>query len=218
MISSQTPTAATGTVKYLGMPKSSEAAAMPANSDIVTSALAISSVSIAKAAPRTPKRSRIRSERPFPVAAPMRAHISCTTDRLTVMSTSTHSSLKPNCAPTLDHVATAPASLPALAAIKPGPKIPKTARSGAKRLLRHFWNCRSRREGLASAERATRRERAKACVKPGAKPRAGRTAGPANSRVGSFVASFCSMGRLPLMHRRRRGWRRASHGARAQLT
>ena len=75
-MSSQTPTAAIGTVRYLGMPKSSEAAAMPANSEMVTSALAISRVNIAKAAPRTPKCSRIRSERPLPAAAPIRAHIS----------------------------------------------------------------------------------------------------------------------------------------------
>ncbi len=73
------------------MPKSSDAAAMPANSEMVTSTLAMSSVSMAKAAPRTPKRSRIKSESPLPVMAPMRAHISCTTERLTVMMTSTQS-------------------------------------------------------------------------------------------------------------------------------
>ena len=91
-MTNQMPIAASGTVMYLEMPNSSQAAAMPANSEMVMRILATSSVDMAKAAPRTPKRSRMRSERPLPVAAPMRAHISCTTERLMVMMTSTQSS------------------------------------------------------------------------------------------------------------------------------
>ena len=54
---------------------------MPANSAATLIPFATRSASIATIVQRTPKRSRMRSERPFPVTAPMRAHISWMTAR-----------------------------------------------------------------------------------------------------------------------------------------
>ena len=77
--------AATGTEKYLLTPKSSMPAATPANSESVVEVLATSRASIANAASRTPKFSRMSEESPLPVTAPMRAQVSCTMMRRTVM-------------------------------------------------------------------------------------------------------------------------------------
>ena len=52
---------------------------MPTNSATITPALAVSRQSMASTVQRGPKRSRIRSESPSPVTAPMRAHCSWTT-------------------------------------------------------------------------------------------------------------------------------------------
>ena len=54
---------------------------------------------MAKVVLRTPKRSRIRSARPLPVTTPMRAPISLTTARLSVITTSSQSIRNPNSAP-----------------------------------------------------------------------------------------------------------------------
>ena len=61
--------------------------------------LAISSTTIAKSVQRTPKSSRIRSPRPCPETAPMRAAISSTTTSRMVVSGKIQSSDKPVSAP-----------------------------------------------------------------------------------------------------------------------
>ena len=64
---------------------------MPANSATVEPRLATSMRIAAKAAQRTPKRSRIRPIRPLPVARPMRAPISWVKNRATWLARITHS-------------------------------------------------------------------------------------------------------------------------------
>ena len=69
----------------MGTPKICRLAATPANSAMTLPRLAtIRAIDIQKVT-RTPKFSRIRSESPLPVTTPMRALISCTTIRATVM-------------------------------------------------------------------------------------------------------------------------------------
>jgi len=72
------PIPAIGTTMYRDTPNNSAPAAMPANCDTVVPRFARISPSMTKKVVRRPKRSRIRSVRPLPVEAPMRAAISCT--------------------------------------------------------------------------------------------------------------------------------------------
>jgi len=72
-----------------------ETAAMPAYSATMLLPFATRSASIATIVQRTPKRSRIRSERPLPVTAPIRAHISWTTSKPAVERSRSQSSWKP---------------------------------------------------------------------------------------------------------------------------
>ena len=67
------------------------AAPMPANSATVSPRLAASIVRTAKAAQRTPNRSRIRPDRPCPVARPMRAPTSWVKKSATWLARRTHS-------------------------------------------------------------------------------------------------------------------------------
>jgi hypothetical protein len=89
--SSQTNTAAIGTEMYLGTCASPSAAPIPTNSLMQMPRFATSTESVANADQRTPYCSRINSARPFPVTAPIRAAISWTTIRLTVITTIIHS-------------------------------------------------------------------------------------------------------------------------------
>ncbi len=98
-MTSQMASAITGTERYLGTPNSSRAAATPANSAMVVTALAIRRRSMAKVVLRTPNRSRIRSASPLPVTTAMRDAISLTTARLTVITARIQSIRKPNSAP-----------------------------------------------------------------------------------------------------------------------
>ena len=78
---------------------------------------------------RNPNSSRIRSLRPLPVTAPMRAAISCTTISATVMGIMVQSSMWPNWAPAAEYVQMPPASLSTFAVMKPGPTTAKKIRS-----------------------------------------------------------------------------------------
>ena len=89
--STQTSAATAGTEIQRGTPKISSDPATPANSATVLPRLAITSASMTKKVVFTPKRSRIRSERPFPVTTPIRAVISCTRMSAKVMGISVHS-------------------------------------------------------------------------------------------------------------------------------
>ena len=60
---------------------------MPTNSLMQMPRLAISTDTVANVAQRTPYCSRISSAKPLPVTMPIRAAISCTTIRLTVITT-----------------------------------------------------------------------------------------------------------------------------------
>ena len=91
--SAQTSTATTGTEIQRGTPKISSEPATPANSATVLPRLASSRASMTKKVDLTPNRSRIRSERPFPVTTPIRAVISCTTINARVMGISVHRSV-----------------------------------------------------------------------------------------------------------------------------
>ena len=71
-----------GTAMYREIPKSSSDAAAPENSATVLARLAMSRTIIAKAVGRTPNRSRMRSDRPWPVTTPSRAAISWTMARI----------------------------------------------------------------------------------------------------------------------------------------
>src|ERR1041385_1305098 len=135
-MTSQITSPTRGTDAYLGTWNSSSAAAMPANSAIVVTVLATSSSSIASVVPRTPNRSRIRSARPLPVTTAIRASISLTTARLTVIRARIHSIRKPNSAPAWEYVAMAPASLPALVVIRPGPSTASRMNRRRKRRRR----------------------------------------------------------------------------------
>ncbi len=75
------------------MPKSSSAAAIPANSATEVAALLVSNAIIANSVGRMPNRSRMSAANPLPLTAPMRAAISCTTTRENVISRIIHSVL-----------------------------------------------------------------------------------------------------------------------------
>ena len=95
----QIPTPTIGTVIHLGMPKMSIAAAAPPKLATVLATLATSSTTMANRVQRTPKRSRIRSERPCPVTTPSLATISWTMASITIVTGKIHSRLRPVCAP-----------------------------------------------------------------------------------------------------------------------
>ena len=92
-------TATIGTVIRLGTPRMPSAAPAPANSATVLARLATSRTAIAKTVQRTPKRSRMRSESPWPVMTPRRAAISWTTARMTIVMGKSQSSCRPVVAP-----------------------------------------------------------------------------------------------------------------------
>ena len=90
---SHTTTAMIGTAMIRGMPNNSLAAAMPANSAMVTVPLATSSTIMAKAVHLTPNSSRISSAKPLPVTTPMRATWTWTTISARVIGPISHSRL-----------------------------------------------------------------------------------------------------------------------------
>ena len=122
------PAATIGTVTKRGTPKISSAAAAPANSATTFDPLAMSRTTMAKSVQRMPNSSRIRSPRPWPVTAPMRAAISRTTTSITVVIGRIHNIRRPVSAPSTLYVAMPPASFPARPAIKPGPITPRKRR------------------------------------------------------------------------------------------
>ena len=65
--------------------------AMPANSATTLPKFVMTSASITKNVSRKPNSSRMRSLRPFPVTAPMRDAISCTTTSAIVIGIIVHS-------------------------------------------------------------------------------------------------------------------------------
>ena len=65
--------------------------AIPANSDMTFVRFTTTSSAIMRNVIRRPNSSRIRSESPFPVTAPMREHISCVMIRSTVIGSSVQS-------------------------------------------------------------------------------------------------------------------------------
>ena len=79
MASIHVTSALTGTLTCRGTPNNCMPEAMPANSESVTAKFDTISESIATALTRTPKCSRMSDAKPFPVAQPMRADVSCTT-------------------------------------------------------------------------------------------------------------------------------------------
>ncbi len=106
-----------------------EAYATPANSAAVLPRSARTNSSSTTVVTLTPKFSRIRSARPFPVTAPIRAHISCVTISASVTGISSQSIEYPNCAPAIEYVWIPPTSLSALAVMIPGPTIEKNSSS-----------------------------------------------------------------------------------------
>ena len=80
-----------GTETYLLTWNSCMLPAMPTNSAMTLPKLTISSSTINRKVMRSPNSSRMRSLRPLPVTAPMRAHISCTTSKAMVMGIMVHS-------------------------------------------------------------------------------------------------------------------------------
>ena len=91
IVSSQMARPTSGTDTVAGTPNSAKPLAMPANSEMVTAVLAMSSAAMASALLRTPKRSRMSEAKPLPVTHPQRAAVSCTTMSSTAMSGSIHS-------------------------------------------------------------------------------------------------------------------------------
>ena len=108
---------------------------MPANSATTLVPFAMMRTIIARTVQRTPKRSRMRSERPCPVTSPMREHISWITPRPMLATSRSHSSEKPNSAPTEEYVVTPPASFPANPVITPGPTTVRNAARAIRRRL-----------------------------------------------------------------------------------
>jgi hypothetical protein len=72
------------------MLKISSDPAMPAKSAIMLVKLASTSTAITMKVVRRPNSSRIRSDSPLPVTAPMREHISCVTISSRVIGSSVH--------------------------------------------------------------------------------------------------------------------------------
>ena len=91
MVSSQISRPTSGTDTVLGTPNSARPLAMPANSEMVTAVLAISSAAMASALLRTPNFSRMSEAKPLPVTQPQRAAVSCTTISSSAITGSIHS-------------------------------------------------------------------------------------------------------------------------------
>ncbi len=130
------PTASTGTDACGGMPARSSAAPAPTKSEMQMPRFATSTALVASTDQRIPYSSRTSSARPLPVTTPMRAASFCTIASEIVISRIVHSSSYPYLAPTEEYVAMPPASLPALAAIRPGPSRPSRANRRARLELR----------------------------------------------------------------------------------
>src|SRR3954470_19495618 len=139
----QTRPAATGTAMYLLTPKSPIPAATPANSLMILPKSARPRTNIVKKVARRPNSSRMRSDSPLPVTAPIRAAISCTTMRATVVGISVQSSPYPNLAPACEYVRMPPGSLSTLAVMNPGPITAANANSWnrivRRDVRRSFW-------------------------------------------------------------------------------
>ncbi len=87
---------------YFDTPNISMPEAMPANSENVVATLPTRSASMAKAAMRMPKRSRMSAAKPLPVTAPMRPAVVSTTASSTHMMGMTHRVPKPKFAPAVE--------------------------------------------------------------------------------------------------------------------
>src|SRR5947209_842715 len=127
-----------GTVMYLETWKSCRLSAMPANSAITLVKFNNTSVDIIRKVVRRPYSSLIRSLRPLPVTAPMRAHISWMTTRAMVIGMRLQRSLYPNWAPADEYTQMPPASLSTFAVIKPGPMTASRSRVRVFQCLSHF--------------------------------------------------------------------------------
>ena len=77
---------------YREIPNSSRLLATPANSATMLPKFVTTSATMRKKVTLNPNSSRMRSLRPLPVTAPMRAAISCTTTSATVIGIIAHSS------------------------------------------------------------------------------------------------------------------------------
>ena len=82
-----------GTTMYFDQPNSSRLLAMPANSATMFPKFVMTSVTITMKVRRKPNSSRMRSLRPLPVTAPIRAVISWTTISAIVIGIIVHSSV-----------------------------------------------------------------------------------------------------------------------------
>ena len=91
--SSQTAAAAIGTDTYLLTRNSSSALATPAKFAMTFVKFATTSSVMSANVGRRPNSSRMRSDRPLPVTAPMRAFISCVTTSSRAMGGSVHRSM-----------------------------------------------------------------------------------------------------------------------------
>src|SRR5260370_18826595 len=99
-----TSTAASGTAMNRLTPNVSLAQNTPVNSAITLPRFTISTAAIRKNVTRKPNSSRIKSERPLPVTAPMREHISSDTYSTRVIGINVHRTVFPNCAPDFAYV------------------------------------------------------------------------------------------------------------------
>src|SRR6185312_6716219 len=136
--SSQTNIAVSGTEINLDTPNSSRLMATPANSPTTLPKLTMIRPIIMKKVIRNPNSSRIRSLRPLPVTAPIRADISCTTISASVVGMIVHSSRWPNCAPAAEYVQMPFGSLSTFAVIKPGPNTARNSRIRIRQRLHHL--------------------------------------------------------------------------------
>src|SRR6266478_7065207 len=99
-----TSTAASGTDMNRLTPNVSLAQNTPVNSAITLPRLTTSTTAISKNVTRKPNSSRIKSERPLPVTAPMREHISSDTYSTIVIGISDQSTVLPYLAPACAYV------------------------------------------------------------------------------------------------------------------
>ena len=96
---SHTATAEDGTEMYRDTWNSSRELAMPAKFAITLVRFANTSAAITTNVVRSPYSSRMRSDSPLPVTAPMREHISCVTISRKVIGMSVHRRWYPKRAP-----------------------------------------------------------------------------------------------------------------------
>jgi predicted secreted protein len=89
----QTAAAAMGTDTYLLTRNSSSALATPAKLAMTLVRFARTSSAMSAKVMRSPNSSRMRSDRPLPVTAPIRAFISCVTTSRSAMGGSVHRSM-----------------------------------------------------------------------------------------------------------------------------